>query len=189
MTGGAGPLVICSDCYDNANIYSRTREYCPYAYLGDEDPLDKSLPGLKESLGEHDQHKDTVLESLITNQDSSVFFTSHEQRLSSHTPLDRYTNGETWQRNSIFTSVKQIVVIIMLRWNPFSLATEVQPAESSATTDLLLTSVNMFLCTCQTSFSEWSILQMKDFPDNSWIYVVIRDKNLPGILILVRNVI
>ncbi|XP_022617140.1 leucine-rich repeats and immunoglobulin-like domains protein 2 [Seriola dumerili] len=91
-TGGAGPLVICSDCYDNANIYSRTREYCPYAYLGEDDPLDKSLPGLKGSFSEHAQHEDTALESLISNQDSSVFLTSHDKRLSSHTPPEHYTN-------------------------------------------------------------------------------------------------
>uniref|UniRef100_A0A665TCK7 Ig-like domain-containing protein n=1 Tax=Echeneis naucrates TaxID=173247 RepID=A0A665TCK7_ECHNA len=92
--GGAGQLVICSDCYDNANIYSRTREYCPYAYLGEDDPLDKTLPGLKESFSEHAQPKDTTLESLISNQDSSVFLTSHDKRLSSHTPPEHYTNGE-----------------------------------------------------------------------------------------------
>uniref|UniRef100_A0A3Q0RY58 Leucine rich repeats and immunoglobulin like domains 2 n=1 Tax=Amphilophus citrinellus TaxID=61819 RepID=A0A3Q0RY58_AMPCI len=79
---GTDPLVICSDCYDNANIYSRTREYCPYAYLGEDDPLDKTLPGLKESLSEHAQHEDTALNSLISNQDSSIFLTSHDKRLS-----------------------------------------------------------------------------------------------------------
>uniref|UniRef100_A0A3P8UC42 Leucine rich repeats and immunoglobulin like domains 2 n=1 Tax=Amphiprion percula TaxID=161767 RepID=A0A3P8UC42_AMPPE len=84
-TDGAGPLVICSDCYDNANIYSRTRDYCPYAYLGEEDALDNPLPSLKESISEHAQHKDTTLESFISNQDSSVFLTSHDKRLSSHT--------------------------------------------------------------------------------------------------------
>lgn len=95
LPGGAGPLVICSDCYDNANIYSRTREYCPYAYLGEDDPLDKTLPGLKESFSEHAQHEDTALESLISNQDTSVFLTSHDKRLSSHTPPEHYANGET----------------------------------------------------------------------------------------------
>ncbi|CAB1353615.1 unnamed protein product [Coregonus sp. 'balchen'] len=82
-TGGAGPLVICSDCYDNANIYSRTREYCPYAYLAEDDPLDKGLSGIMAHLPkepyreQHAQHEDTALESLINNQDSSVFLTSH----------------------------------------------------------------------------------------------------------------
>ncbi|XP_055772919.1 leucine-rich repeats and immunoglobulin-like domains protein 2 isoform X1 [Salvelinus fontinalis] len=80
-TGGAGPLVICSDCYDNANMYSRTREY--YACLAEDDPLDKGLSGIiahlpKEPYGEQrGQHEDTALESLINNQDSSVFLTSH----------------------------------------------------------------------------------------------------------------
>uniref|UniRef100_A0A8C7J296 Leucine rich repeats and immunoglobulin like domains 2 n=1 Tax=Oncorhynchus kisutch TaxID=8019 RepID=A0A8C7J296_ONCKI len=80
-TGGAGPLVICSDCDDNINMYSRTREY--YAYLAEDDPLDKGLSGImaqlpKEPYGEQrGQHEDTALESLINNQDSSVFLTSH----------------------------------------------------------------------------------------------------------------
>lgn len=94
LPGGAGPLVICSDCYDNANIYSRTREYCPYTYMGEDDTLDKSLPGLKESFSEHAQHKDAALESLISNQDSSIFLTSHDKRLSSHSPPEHYANGE-----------------------------------------------------------------------------------------------
>lgn len=94
LSGGDGPLVICSDCYDNANIYSRTREYCPYAYLGEDDPLDRTLAGLKDSFNERAQHKDTALESLISNQNPSVFLTSCEKRLSSHTPLEHYANGE-----------------------------------------------------------------------------------------------
>lgn len=93
-SGGAVPLVICSDCYDNANIYSRTRDYCSYAYLGEDDPLDKTLPGLKESFSEHPQHEDPALESLITNRDSSIFLTSHDKRLSSHTPPEHYANGK-----------------------------------------------------------------------------------------------
>ncbi|XP_067359524.1 leucine-rich repeats and immunoglobulin-like domains protein 2 isoform X2 [Channa argus] len=91
--GGAGPLVICSDCYDNANIYSRTREYCPYTYLGEDDPLDKTLPGLRESFRERSQHRDRALESLISSHDSSVFLTSHDKRLNSHTPREHYTNA------------------------------------------------------------------------------------------------
>uniref|UniRef100_A0A674N536 Leucine rich repeats and immunoglobulin like domains 2 n=1 Tax=Takifugu rubripes TaxID=31033 RepID=A0A674N536_TAKRU len=82
--GGAGALVICSDCYDNANIYSRTREYCPYAYLEDDDPLDKTLPGLKDTYNEHDQHKDLALQNLLSNQNSSIFLALHENMLNSH---------------------------------------------------------------------------------------------------------
>lgn len=80
--GGASPLVICSDCYDNANIYSRTRDYCPYAYLGEDDPLDKPLPSLRGGFGEHGQHEDRTLESLISN---------HEKRLSSQ---EHFAHGE-----------------------------------------------------------------------------------------------
>ncbi|KAI1890549.1 hypothetical protein AGOR_G00154830 [Albula goreensis] len=89
-TGGAGPLVICSDCYDNANIYSRTREYCPYAYLAEDDPLDKGLSSIMAQLpkdpysSQHAQHEDTALESLISNQDSSIFLTSHDKRPNAH---------------------------------------------------------------------------------------------------------
>uniref|UniRef100_A0A674NUW9 Leucine rich repeats and immunoglobulin like domains 2 n=1 Tax=Takifugu rubripes TaxID=31033 RepID=A0A674NUW9_TAKRU len=84
FSGGAGALVICSDCYDNANIYSRTREYCPYAYLEDDDPLDKTLPGLKDTYNEHDQHKDLALQNLLSNQNSSIFLALHENMLNSH---------------------------------------------------------------------------------------------------------
>lgn len=102
LPGGAGQLVICSDCYDNANIYSRTREYCPYAYLEEDDPLDRNLPGLRESFSEHAQHQDTALESLISNHDSSVFLTSHDKRLSSHTPPEHCAKGETWKQKLQF---------------------------------------------------------------------------------------
>uniref|UniRef100_A0A3P9PDL1 Leucine rich repeats and immunoglobulin like domains 2 n=1 Tax=Poecilia reticulata TaxID=8081 RepID=A0A3P9PDL1_POERE len=70
--GGAGPLVICSDCYDNANIYSRTREYCQYAYLGEDDPLDRALPSLKDGLGDTAHPEDTALDNLIHNNHTSA---------------------------------------------------------------------------------------------------------------------
>nr|XP_023690900.1 leucine-rich repeats and immunoglobulin-like domains protein 2 [Paramormyrops kingsleyae] len=94
-TGGTGPLVICSDCYDNANIYSRTREYCPYAYLADDDPLERGLSGIvaqlsKEPYGGHAQHEDTALESLVSQQDTSVFLASHDKKLSAHSSLQPY---------------------------------------------------------------------------------------------------
>lgn len=93
--GAAGPLVICSDCYDNANIYSRTREYCPYAYLGEDDPLDK-----KDAFSEHGQRGDATLESFISNHIPSNFLASHEERFSSHPPSEHYANGEA--RNQKF---------------------------------------------------------------------------------------
>uniref|UniRef100_A0A8C2K562 Leucine-rich repeats and immunoglobulin-like domains 2 n=1 Tax=Cyprinus carpio TaxID=7962 RepID=A0A8C2K562_CYPCA len=89
--GGPGPLVICSDCYDNANIYSRTREYCPYAYLTEDDPLVSQISrdGHQSSHQERDQHTehaDAALESFISQQNASVFLTNHEPRL--------YSTGE-----------------------------------------------------------------------------------------------
>uniref|UniRef100_UPI003BB86124 leucine-rich repeats and immunoglobulin-like domains protein 2 isoform X1 n=1 Tax=Pogona vitticeps TaxID=103695 RepID=UPI003BB86124 len=73
--GGTGPLVICSDCYDNANIYSRTREYCPYAYITEDDPLDQTLTSLmvqmsKEPYPVCHRHEGSTLDSLsLNNQD------------------------------------------------------------------------------------------------------------------------
>ncbi|XP_017335165.1 leucine-rich repeats and immunoglobulin-like domains protein 2 isoform X1 [Ictalurus punctatus] len=60
---GSAPLVICSDCYDNANIYSRTRDYCHYSYLSEEDALDAQLPRDTRREG---QHEDAALHDLIT---------------------------------------------------------------------------------------------------------------------------
>ncbi|XP_010079511.1 PREDICTED: leucine-rich repeats and immunoglobulin-like domains protein 2 [Pterocles gutturalis] len=82
--GGAAPLVICSDCYDNANIYSRTREYCPYAYITEEDPLDQALPNLmvqmpKETYTTRTQHETSTLDNLLVDRDMSVFLTNHDK--------------------------------------------------------------------------------------------------------------
>lgn len=63
LSGGSAPLVICSDCYDNANIYSRTRDYCHYSYLSEEDALDAQLPRDTRREG---QHEDAALHDLIT---------------------------------------------------------------------------------------------------------------------------
>uniref|UniRef100_A0A3P9KR96 Leucine-rich repeats and immunoglobulin-like domains 2 n=1 Tax=Oryzias latipes TaxID=8090 RepID=A0A3P9KR96_ORYLA len=90
--GGPGSLVICSDCYDNANIYTRTREYCPYAYVEEDDPLGRATPGLKESLNEHAQQEDATLEGLISNHDSSVFLGPNDKVLGGHTPSHHYIN-------------------------------------------------------------------------------------------------
>ncbi|XP_053313604.1 leucine-rich repeats and immunoglobulin-like domains protein 2 isoform X2 [Spea bombifrons] len=61
---GAGQVVICSDCYDNANIYSRTREYCPYTYITEEDPADQALSNFvsqipKDAFSPHSQHENS----------------------------------------------------------------------------------------------------------------------------------
>nr|XP_057911496.1 leucine-rich repeats and immunoglobulin-like domains protein 2 [Doryrhamphus excisus] len=92
-SGAASSLVICSDCYDNANIYSRTREYCPYSYMGEDDPLDRDLPSLKESYGEHTRQEDAALESLINKRESSNFLTSHDMRPRSHVSMEDCATG------------------------------------------------------------------------------------------------
>lgn len=84
--GGPGARVICSDCYDNANIYSRTREYCPYTYIAEEDVLDQTLSSLmvqipKETYLVHPPQDAANLESLVSSADRemSAFPTSPER--------------------------------------------------------------------------------------------------------------
>ncbi|XP_045147785.1 leucine-rich repeats and immunoglobulin-like domains protein 2 isoform X2 [Echinops telfairi] len=84
--GGAGSRVICSDCYDNANIYSRTREYCPYAYIAEEEVLDQTLSGLmvqmpKETYLAHPPQDASSLESLRApaDRERAAFPTNHER--------------------------------------------------------------------------------------------------------------
>ncbi|NXE37778.1 LRIG2 protein, partial [Ptilorrhoa leucosticta] len=83
--GGAAPLVICSDCYDNANIYSRTREYCPYAFITEEDPLDQTVPNLmvqmpKETYTARTQSETSALDNLLADRDMPVFLTNHDKK-------------------------------------------------------------------------------------------------------------
>ncbi|XP_059426550.1 leucine-rich repeats and immunoglobulin-like domains protein 2 [Carassius carassius] len=103
--GGPVPLVICSDCYDNANIYSRTREYCPYAYLTEDDALVSQIPRDGHQIGhqerdQHTEHADAALESFISQQNASVFLTNHEPRLpasqhySTDVPGSSFWDGE-----------------------------------------------------------------------------------------------
>uniref|UniRef100_A0A8D0HAL2 Leucine rich repeats and immunoglobulin like domains 2 n=1 Tax=Sphenodon punctatus TaxID=8508 RepID=A0A8D0HAL2_SPHPU len=96
--GGTGPLVICSDCYDNANIYSRTREYCPYTYITDDDPLDQTLSSLmvqmpKEAYPTCAQHEAGTLESLIADRETSVFLSNHD-RINERKPCSQQSNNE-----------------------------------------------------------------------------------------------
>ncbi|XP_069489459.1 leucine-rich repeats and immunoglobulin-like domains protein 2 [Ambystoma mexicanum] len=84
IPGSAGPLLICSDCYDNANIYSRTREYCPYTYLAEEDPLDQTLSSLvmqipKEPFTAPPQHEVPAADGLMAERDRSMFLTNHDR--------------------------------------------------------------------------------------------------------------
>ncbi|XP_077191044.1 leucine-rich repeats and immunoglobulin-like domains protein 2 [Paroedura picta] len=99
--GGTGPLVICSDCYDNANIYSRTREYCPYAYITDEDPLDQTLSSLmvqmsKEPYSMCTQHEAPAMDSISADRDMSVFLTNHD-RMHERKPCSQPCNTDPFQ--------------------------------------------------------------------------------------------
>lgn len=111
QTAGPGPLVICSDCYDNANIYSRTREYCQYAYLGENDAVDKSH---KSGFAGHPQQDDSVLESLISNQYSSGFLTSNDKGLDNHTAPGHSSNdflkGTIWNEGEDPPSKPQTIL-------------------------------------------------------------------------------
>uniref|UniRef100_A0AAV2M781 Ig-like domain-containing protein n=1 Tax=Knipowitschia caucasica TaxID=637954 RepID=A0AAV2M781_KNICA len=86
QTAGAAPLVIYSDCYDNANIYSRTREYCQYGYLGEDDAMDR---GLKMSLTEHAQQDNAVMENLFSNRCSCCVLSSNDKSCNSHSLPDK----------------------------------------------------------------------------------------------------
>lgn len=84
--GGTGTRVICSDCYDNANIYSRTREYCPYTYVTEEDVLDQTLSSLmvqmpKETFLSCPPQDAAALENLVSlaNRELSALPTNHER--------------------------------------------------------------------------------------------------------------
>ncbi|OCT94651.1 leucine-rich repeats and immunoglobulin-like domains protein 2 isoform X1 [Xenopus laevis] len=68
----AAPLMICSDCYDNANIYSRTREFCPYTYITEEDQILSSIVAQipKETLYQHE---------VLSKRDMCASLTSHER--------------------------------------------------------------------------------------------------------------
>nr|XP_058916538.1 leucine-rich repeats and immunoglobulin-like domains protein 2 isoform X5 [Kogia breviceps] len=102
--GGTGTRVICSDCYDNANIYSRTREYCPYTYIAEEDVLDQTLSSLmvqmpKETYLAHLPQDATTLESLVSSADReiSAFPTNHE-RINEKKLSSTQKNSEPLQR-------------------------------------------------------------------------------------------
>ncbi|XP_031230923.1 leucine-rich repeats and immunoglobulin-like domains protein 2 isoform X2 [Mastomys coucha] len=101
--GGTGPRVICSDCYDNANIYSRTREYCPYTYVAEEDVLDQALSSLmvqmpKETFLSHPPQDAANLESLIPSveREPPAFPTNHE-RMTENLPFSQ-RSSEIFQR-------------------------------------------------------------------------------------------
>ncbi|XP_042318211.1 leucine-rich repeats and immunoglobulin-like domains protein 2 isoform X2 [Sceloporus undulatus] len=99
--GGTAPLVICSDCYDNANIYSRNREYCPYAYVTEDDPLDQTLSNLmmqmsKEPYPVCPQHEATTLDGLSGDRDMSVFL-NNQDRLHERKPCSQPCNSDPFR--------------------------------------------------------------------------------------------
>ncbi|XP_058394803.1 leucine-rich repeats and immunoglobulin-like domains protein 2 isoform X5 [Diceros bicornis minor] len=105
VDGSTGTRVICSDCYDNANIYSRTREYCPYTYIAEEDVLDQTLSSLmvqmpKETYLTYSPQDATTLESLVSSADGemSAFPTNHE-RLNEKKLSSTQMSNETLQRS------------------------------------------------------------------------------------------
>ncbi|XP_028652353.1 leucine-rich repeats and immunoglobulin-like domains protein 2 [Erpetoichthys calabaricus] len=103
-TTGSGTLVICSDCYDNANIYTRTRECCPYAYLTEEDPLDKSLSSNvlqlpKEPLG-LPQRGSMLSEKLVAEKDMTAFLSrATKPEISSQTHSNETAPVHFWLLN------------------------------------------------------------------------------------------
>ncbi|XP_019713283.1 leucine-rich repeats and immunoglobulin-like domains protein 2 [Hippocampus comes] len=115
-TGAAGPLVICSDCYDNANIYARTRDYCPYAYLGEDNAMDKDLPGFKESFGERARQEDISVERLLGKQDS--------ERTGSQTSFEECASDVL--SNSVWGERQN--------WKPHPSRTVPQPEDAGAST-------------------------------------------------------
>ncbi|XP_012880097.1 PREDICTED: leucine-rich repeats and immunoglobulin-like domains protein 2 [Dipodomys ordii] len=98
--GGPGTRVICSDCYDNANIYARNREYCPYSFVAEEDVLDHSLSSLmvqmpKETFLSLPPQEVPALESLIPSIDreQAAFPTNHERMNEKKLPSVQMSNG------------------------------------------------------------------------------------------------
>ncbi|XP_072336277.1 leucine-rich repeats and immunoglobulin-like domains protein 2 isoform X2 [Scyliorhinus torazame] len=82
--GTSGPLVICSDCYDNANMYAKNSNYCPYTFLGEEDPLEHALTNImgqlpKDNFAVRAQHEGMAIDSLTTEADMSVYLTNHDR--------------------------------------------------------------------------------------------------------------
>ncbi|XP_040854229.1 leucine-rich repeats and immunoglobulin-like domains protein 2 isoform X2 [Ochotona curzoniae] len=101
--GGAGPRVMCSDCCENANMYSRSRDYCPYTYVAEEDVLDQTLSSLvgqmpKEPYLTHPPQDSTVLEGLVVSADRelSAFPTNHERTNEKKLPSTK-ANSEVLQ--------------------------------------------------------------------------------------------
>ncbi|KAM8975138.1 leucine-rich repeats and immunoglobulin-like domains protein 2 isoform 2-T2 [Pelodytes ibericus] len=77
---GASQLMICSDCYDNANIYSRTREYCPYTYITEEDPMDQALSSFMAQIPKNVFPPHSPHEASATELEVSALLTNHDRK-------------------------------------------------------------------------------------------------------------
>lgn len=115
--------MICSDCYDNANIYSRTREYCPYAYITEEDALDPTLPNFmvqmpKETYPARTQHETSALDNLLADRDMSVFLTNHD-KISEKKISSQQINGEC----RLFPFVLYSLLLLAVRVLPLAFGT------------------------------------------------------------------
>lgn len=102
--GGTSARVICSDCYDNANIYSRTREYCPYTYVAEEDVLDQTLSSLmvqmpKEPYLAHLPPDAGPLENLVSSSEREMpAFPAGHERMHEKKDPDTLRSSETLPR-------------------------------------------------------------------------------------------
>ncbi|XP_045059452.2 leucine-rich repeats and immunoglobulin-like domains protein 2 isoform X3 [Desmodus rotundus] len=102
--GGTATRVICSDCYDNANIYSRTREHCPYTYIAEEDVLDQTLSSLmvqmpKETYLARPSQDAATLESLVLPAGGALpAFAPSPEKIGEEKPSSARMSGETAQR-------------------------------------------------------------------------------------------
>jgi len=117
--GGPGTRVICSDCYDNANIYSRTREYCPYTYIAEEDVLDQTLSSLmvqmpKETYLAHPAQDAPTLESLVSSVDREMaaFPTNHERINEKKLPSTQMSSGKGHSVFCLFCFVFTLTYLI-----------------------------------------------------------------------------
>ncbi|KAM4871546.1 leucine-rich repeats and immunoglobulin-like domains protein 2 isoform 2-T2 [Thomomys bottae] len=93
---GTSARMICSDCYDNANIYSRNREYCPYSFIAEEDHTLASLMVQmpKETFLSLPPQDTTALESLMPSGDreQAAFPTNHERMNEKKLPSTQISN-------------------------------------------------------------------------------------------------
>ncbi|XP_068125823.1 leucine-rich repeats and immunoglobulin-like domains protein 2 [Hyperolius riggenbachi] len=103
---GAGQHMICSDCYDNANIYSRTREYCPYTYISEEDPMDQTLSSFMTQIPKETflPHSHEVTASAA-ERDMSAFLNSYDRKELAKPSCDSFSCPNWIKRKDVSTSL------------------------------------------------------------------------------------